>query len=146
METLVGLKIAAANGDTNKVKELIRRGAPVDTRLGVSNILPPILRVVIQAKFVLMFICACAKGHLEPTHLKSSPLFTLSTRSLGPDSPSIHLFSKIIRSRFTTGKVSWVKIHQADLFFLGQDSLSNKENNKTIKCMLVQDSPCFKYY
>ena len=47
------LEIAAMNGDTNKVKELIRRGVPVNTR--VSYILPPILRIVIQAKFVLMF-------------------------------------------------------------------------------------------
>ena len=31
-------------------------------------------------------------------------------------------------------------------FFLGQDSLSNKENNKTTKQTFVQDSPCFKYY
>ena len=47
---------------------------------------------------------ACVKGHLEPTHLKSSPLFTFSTKSLGQDSPSVHLFSKIIGSRFTTAK------------------------------------------
>ena len=26
-------------------------------------------------------INACVKGHLEPTHLKSSPLFTFSTKS-----------------------------------------------------------------
>ena len=39
-----------------------------------------------------------------------------------------------------------MKIHRADLFFLGQDSLSNKENNKTIKRTFVQDSPCFKYH
>ena len=51
-----GLKIAAANGDTNKVKELIRRGVPVNTTFRVSYILPPILREVIRAKFVLMFI------------------------------------------------------------------------------------------
>ena len=68
-------------------------------------------------------INACIKGHLEPTHLKSSPLFTFSTKSLGQDSPSIHLFSKIIGSSFTTAKIklgedspSWfvfflVKIH-----------------------------------
>ena len=48
---------------------------------------------------------ACVKGHLEPTHLKSSPLFIFSTKSLGQDSPSIHLFSKIIVSRFTTAKI-----------------------------------------
>ena len=56
---------------------------------------------------------ACVKGHLEPTHLKCSPLFTFSTKSLGQDSPSIHLFSKIIRSRFTTAKIK-----------LGEDSPS----------------------
>ena len=56
---------------------------------------------------------ACVKGHLEPTHLKSSPLFTFSTKSFGQDSPSIHLFSKIIMSRFTTAKIK-----------LGEDSTS----------------------
>ena len=56
---------------------------------------------------------ACIKGHLEPTHLKSSPLFTLSTKSLGQDSPSVHLFSKTIGSRFTPAKVK-----------LGEDSPS----------------------
>ena len=58
-------------------------------------------------------INACVKGHLEPTHLKSSPLFTFSTKLLGQDSPSIHLFSKIIGSRFTTPKIK-----------LGEDSPS----------------------
>ena len=90
-------------------------------------------------------IYARVKGHLEPTHLKSSPLFTFVTKSLSQDSPLIHLFSKIIGSRFTMAK-SWVKIHQADLFFLGQDSLSNKENSKQIKGPSIQDSPYFKYY
>ena len=56
---------------------------------------------------------ACVKGHLEPTHLKSSPLFTFSTKSLGQDSPSIHLFSKTIGPRFTTAKIK-----------LGEDSPS----------------------
>ena len=56
---------------------------------------------------------ACIKGHLETTHLKSSPLFTVSTKSLGQDSPSIHLVSKIIGSRFTTAKIK-----------LGEDSPS----------------------
>ena len=56
---------------------------------------------------------ACVKGHLEPTHLKSSPLFTFSTKSLGQDSPSVHLFSKTIGSRFTTSKIK-----------LGEDSPS----------------------
>ena len=47
------------------------------------------------AIFILVYICdlhilmkhvrtyACLKGHLEPIHLKSSPLFTFSTKSLG---------------------------------------------------------------
>ena len=56
---------------------------------------------------------ACVKGHLEPTHLKSSPLFTFSTKSLGQDSPSVHLFSKTIGSRFTPAKIK-----------LGEDSPS----------------------
>ena len=50
---------------------------------------------------------ARVKGHLEPTHLKSSPLFTFSTKSFGQDSPSIHLFTKIIGSRFTTAKTKF---------------------------------------
>ena len=91
-------------------------------------------------------INACIKGHLEPTHLKSSPLFTFSTKSLGQDSPSIHLFSKIIGSRFTTAKIKLGEDSSSWFVFLGQDSLSKKENNKTIKRTFVQDSPCFKYY
>ena len=51
----------------------------------------------------------CVKEHLKPTHLKSSPLFTFSTKSLGQDSPSIRLFSKIIGSRFTTAKMKLVE-------------------------------------
>ena len=58
-------------------------------------------------------IYARVKGHLEPTHLKFSPLFTFSTKLLGQDSPSIHLFSKIIGSRFTNAKMK-----------LGEDSPS----------------------
>ena len=86
---------------------------------------------------------ACVKGHLEPTHLKSSPLFTFSTKSLSQDSPSIHLFSKIIGSRFTTVKI---KLGEDSLRWFVLDSLSNKENNKTTKRTFVQESPCFKYY
>ena len=58
-------------------------------------------------------INASVKGHLEPTHLKSSPLFTFSTKLLGQDSPSVHLFSKAIGSRFTIAKIK-----------LGEDSPS----------------------
>ena len=86
------------------------------------------------------------KGHLEPTHLKSSPLFTLSTKSLGQDSPSVHLFSITVGSRFTTAKIKLGEDSPADLLFLGQDSLSKKGNNKIIKRPCVQDSPCFKFY
>ena len=69
----------------------------------------------ISWKFDILSITAyaCVKGHLEPTHLKSSPLFTFSTKSLGQDSPSVHLFSKTIGSRFTTAKIK-----------LGEDSPS----------------------
>ena len=42
-----------------------------------------------------------------------SPLFTFSTKSLGQDSPSVHLFSKTIGLRFTTAKIK-----------LGEDSPS----------------------
>ena len=82
----------------------------------------------------------------EATYLKSSPLFIFSKKSFGQDSPLIHLFSKIIGSRFTTVETKLGEIHQGVLFFLGQDSLSNKENNKTMKRTFFQDSPCFKYY
>ena len=64
-------------------------------------------------KVEVMNINACVKGHLEPTHLKSLPLFTFSTNSLGQDSSSVHLFSKKIGSRFTTAKIK-----------LGEDSPS----------------------
>ena len=57
---------------------------------------------------------ACVKGHLEPTHLKSSPLFAFSTKSLSQDSPSVYLFSKTIGSGFTTSKIK-----------LGEDSPSS---------------------
>ena len=62
---------------------------------------------------LLPTVNACIKGHLEPTHLKSSPLFNFSSKSLGQDSPSIHLFSTTIGSRFTTVKIK-----------LGEDSPS----------------------
>ena len=54
-----------------------------------------------NAIFCMLEIYACIKGHLEPPHLKSSPLFTFSTKSLGQDTPSVHLF-------FYN---NWVKIH-----------------------------------
>ena len=50
---------------------------------------------------------ARVKGHIEPTHLKSSPLFTFSTKLLGQDLPPIHLLSKINGSRFTTAKIKF---------------------------------------
>ena len=56
---------------------------------------------------------ARVKGHLEPTHLKSSPLFTFSTKSLGQVSPSVHHFSITIGPRFTAAKIK-----------LGEDSPS----------------------
>ena len=91
-----------------------------------------------------VLIYARVKGRLEPTHLKSSPLFPFSTKSLRHDSPSIHLFFKMIGSRFTTTEIKLGE-DSPSFFFLGLDSLSNKENNKTIKRTFVQDSPCLKY-
>ena len=44
-------------------------------------------------------IYARVKGHLEPTHLKSSPLFTFLKKLLGQDSPSVHLFFYNIHHR-----------------------------------------------
>ena len=82
----------------------------------------PLLPFLISCNFFRFFflllndpyLYACVKGHLEPsTHLESSPLFTFSTKSLGQDSPSGHLFSKTIGSRFTIAKIN-----------LGEDSPS----------------------
>ena len=53
------------------------------------------------------------KGHLEPNHLKSSPLFTFLTKLLGQNSPSVYLFSITTGSRFTAEKIK-----------LGEDSPS----------------------
>ena len=53
------------------------------------------------------------KGHLEPTRLKSLPLFTFSTKWLGQDTPSVYLFSIKNGSRFTAAKIKF-----------GEDSLS----------------------
>ena len=64
-----------------------------------------LIMVTVMVTFLQISCNARVKGHLEPTHLKSSPLFTFSTKLLGQDSPSIHLFSKIIGSRFTTVKI-----------------------------------------
>ena len=58
--------------------------------------------------------------------------FTSFPKQLGQDSPP--------------RKQSWVKIHQADSLTLGQDSLSNKQNNKRKKRAFVQDSPVSKFY
>ena len=80
----------------------------------VLHIAPWICRNIFPSSIFLHYfsvksIIACIKGHLEPTHLKSSPLLTFSTKSVSQESPSIHLFSKIIGSRFTTpkNKVRW---------------------------------------
>ena len=73
---------------------------------------------------------ARVKGHLEPTHLKSSPLFTFFTKSLGQDSPSVHIFSITIGSRFPTA------FHQADFF--SRSRFTFKQNNKTIKRPFVR--------
>ena len=45
---------------------------PCRGELVVFNQMIPVLRRMPNA---------CVKGHLEPTHLKSSPLFTFSTKS-----------------------------------------------------------------
>ena len=50
MEPEEELMIAAQNGDPNKVKELIRRGVPVNTSLGVSYILE---RVILKSRLNL---------------------------------------------------------------------------------------------
>ena len=50
---------------------------------------------------IMLLINAHVKGYLEPAQLKSSPLFTFSTKLLGQDSPSVHLF-------FYN---NWIKIH-----------------------------------
>ena len=92
------------------------------------------------------FINACVKGHLEPTHLKSTPLFTFSTKSLGQDSPSIHHFFKIIESRFTTTKIKLGEDSPSCFVFSRLRFTFKQKKNKTTKRTFVQDSPCFKYY
>ena len=54
----------------------------------------------------------------------------LSTKSLGQDSSSFHLFSKTIGSRFTTANIKLGEDSPSWFIILGQDSLSNKQNNK----------------
>ena len=98
-----------------------------------------------MVKIWLLRFYTLVKGHLKPTHLKSSPLFTFITKSLGQDSPSIHLFSKTIGSRFIATNIKLGEDSPSWFFFLRQDSLSNKLNNRTIKHTLIQDSSCFKY-
>ena len=65
------------------------------------------VKLVLQhTNFSFLFsFYACIKGQLEPTHLKSLPLFTFSTKSLGQDSPSVHLYSITIGSKFTAAKI-----------------------------------------
>ena len=54
-----------------------------------------------------------SKVHRKPNHLKSSPLFPFTTKSMGQDSPSVQLISKTIGSRLTDSKIK-----------LGEDSPS----------------------
>ena len=81
---------------------------------------------------------ARVKGHIEPTHLKSSPLFTFSTKLLGQDLPPIHLLSKIIGSRFTTAKIR----------FQTKKILNHKTHVRSrftmLQILLSEDSPCPK--
>ena len=83
---------------------------------------------------------AHVKGHPEPTHLKSSPLFTFSTKLLGHewDSPSFHLYNNRVKIHRRENKVGWrfTKL----IFFLGHDSLSTKENNKNSKTLVCSRS------
>ena len=71
---------------------------------------------------------------------------------------SVHLFNKFVRSRFTISSFFSVTIRPrftaakiklgedspSWFAFLGQDSLPNEQNNKTIKHPFVQDSLCFR--
>ena len=73
----------------------------------------------------ILSICSYAivKGRLEPTHLKSSPLFTFTTKSLGQDCLPIQPFSKTIGSRLTAAKIKLGEVSPSSfVFFLGQDS------------------------
>ena len=90
------------------------RGAFFDSIVGVaayvgwqsSFILKPLIQQVslpLTPSYDMLY--ACNKGHLEPTHLKSLPLFIFSTKSLSQDSPPVHTFSITIGSRFTAVKI-----------------------------------------
>ena len=73
-----------------------------------------IISCLIDFEMIICLIDLCmSQRHLEPKHLRSSPLFTFSTKLLSQDSPSVHLFSIIIGSRFTAVKIK-----------LGEDSPS----------------------
>ena len=66
--------------------------------------IPFIFLKLAKSYYMKGYVYACVKGHLEPTHLKSSPLFTFS--------------KKIISSRFTISSPlfqdNWVKIHHRE--------------------------------
>ena len=68
---------------------------------------------------------AHVKGHLEPAHLKSSSLFTYSTKALGRDSPSGHRCKNKVGGRFT--KLFFlVKIHFQNRIIKQQNARSFK--------------------
>ena len=106
-----------------------------------------ILKMSLQEKgTTVRTLNARVKWHLEPIHLKSSPLFTFSTKSLGQDSPLIHLFSKIIGSRFTIAKMKLGEDSPSWFVFSRSRFTFKKKKKKTMKRTFVQDSKCFKYY
>ena len=85
----------------------------------VLLVLVPIIQQ--SYRFISLPPYALVKRNLQPTHLKSPPLFTFTTKSLGQDSSSSHLFSKTIGSRFTAAKNKLGWRFTKLIFFLDQD-------------------------
>ena len=87
----------------NKTKFL---GVIIDENVTWKNHIDGITKTISRNIGMINKLNAHVKWHLEPTYLKSSPLFTFSTKALGQDLPSVHFFSLTIGSRFTAAKIN----------------------------------------
>ena len=87
-----------------------------------------------------------ARVNLGPTHIKSSPLFTFSTKSIGQDSPLVHLFSITVGSRFTAAKIKLGEDSPSWFVFSRSRFTFKEKKNEKIKRPFIQDLLCFKFY